>query len=121
MEIKVFGVWHVRPRPVNGSLNLQFLISSPIIKSLSVCILHPKPKNKRNTQQVHNNTNTMAPSFPTPKFITGGCLCNNLRYRVDFPADHDFENSVSSPYLILCPYLSCSSPSDRPIRLYLGI
>ncbi|KAK3294576.1 Mss4-like protein [Chaetomium fimeti] len=37
----------------------------------------------------------MAPSFPTPKFITGGCLCNSLRYRVDFPADHDFKASSS--------------------------
>ncbi|KAK4154989.1 putative glutathione-dependent formaldehyde-activating enzyme [Chaetomidium leptoderma] len=35
----------------------------------------------------------MSPPFPTPKFITGGCVCNSLRYRVDFPADHDFEAS----------------------------
>jgi hypothetical protein len=41
---------------------------------------------------------TMAPPkvfpFPTPKYITGGCLCGSLRYRVDFPPEHDFEASV---------------------------
>lgn len=36
----------------------------------------------------------MSPPFPTPKFITGGCLCNALRYRADFPADHNFETAV---------------------------
>ncbi|KAK4032544.1 Mss4-like protein, partial [Parachaetomium inaequale] len=47
-------------------------------------------------------TNTMAPSFPTPKFITGGCLCDSLRYRVDFPADHDFETSSSTCQCTQC-------------------
>ncbi|KAI0430389.1 Mss4-like protein [Xylaria sp. FL1042] len=31
--------------------------------------------------------------FPKPKYITGGCLCEALRYRIDFPENHDFEAS----------------------------
>ncbi|KAF7539882.1 hypothetical protein G7054_g1733 [Neopestalotiopsis clavispora] len=31
--------------------------------------------------------------FPRPKFVTGGCLCGSLRYRVDFSHDHDFFKS----------------------------
>lgn len=32
---------------------------------------------------------------PVPKTITGGCLCGSVRYRVNFPKDHDFiENSA---------------------------
>lgn len=34
--------------------------------------------------------------FPVPKFVEGGCLCGRLRYRVDFPENHDFHKSVSS-------------------------
>lgn len=41
----------------------------------------------------------MAVSFRTPYFITGGCLCNSLRYRVDFPENHDFKASVSPALL----------------------
>ncbi|KAL2132592.1 hypothetical protein VTI74DRAFT_3615 [Chaetomium olivicolor] len=44
----------------------------------------------------------MPASFPKPKFITGGCLCNNLRYRVDFPAEHDFEASSSTCQCTQC-------------------
>ena len=33
-------------------------------------------------------------SVAKPEFITGGCLCGSIRYRVDFPKDHDFEKSV---------------------------
>ncbi|KAI0010899.1 glutathione-dependent formaldehyde-activating GFA [Xylariaceae sp. FL0662B] len=29
-------------------------------------------------------------NFPKPTSITGGCLCGSIRYRVDFPEDHDF-------------------------------
>lgn len=42
----------------------------------------------------------MATSIPTqsdfakPDFITGGCLCGSIRYRVEFPKDHDFLASV---------------------------
>ncbi|OIW31659.1 hypothetical protein CONLIGDRAFT_553357, partial [Coniochaeta ligniaria NRRL 30616] len=31
--------------------------------------------------------------FPVPKFVEGGCLCGSLRYRIDFPEDHDFKKS----------------------------
>ncbi|KAK3688317.1 Mss4-like protein [Podospora appendiculata] len=41
-------------------------------------------------------------SFPTPKFITGGCLCGSLRYRVDFPVDHDFKASASTCQCTQC-------------------
>ncbi|GAP82775.2 putative glutathione-dependent formaldehyde-activating enzyme [Rosellinia necatrix] len=34
--------------------------------------------------------------FPKPKFITGGCLCGSLTYRIDFPENHDFEMSSST-------------------------
>ncbi|KAJ2901898.1 glutathione-dependent formaldehyde-activating GFA [Zalerion maritima] len=30
------------------------------------------------------------PTFTKPQTITGGCLCGSVRYRVDFPEDHDF-------------------------------
>ncbi|KAH8912100.1 hypothetical protein BR93DRAFT_963300 [Coniochaeta sp. PMI_546] len=36
---------------------------------------------------------TSAEDFPVPKFIEGGCLCGSLRYRVDFPEDHDFRKA----------------------------
>ncbi|KAI1418850.1 Mss4-like protein [Xylaria sp. FL1777] len=32
-------------------------------------------------------------TFLKPKYVTGGCLCESLRYRIDFPEDHDFEMS----------------------------
>ncbi|KAI3331437.1 hypothetical protein HD806DRAFT_160400 [Xylariaceae sp. AK1471] len=40
----------------------------------------------------------MAPSnkFPKPKYVTGGCLCESLTYRIDFPEDHDFEKSSAT-------------------------
>ncbi|KAM0426417.1 hypothetical protein ACHAPT_008464 [Fusarium lateritium] len=27
---------------------------------------------------------------PTPKTITGGCLCSSIRYKITFPESHDF-------------------------------
>lgn len=39
---------------------------------------------------------------PTPKFIEGGCLCSRLRYRVDFPADHNFAASSSTCQCTMC-------------------
>ncbi|KAK4125984.1 hypothetical protein N657DRAFT_568464 [Parathielavia appendiculata] len=44
----------------------------------------------------------MSASFPKPKFITGGCLCNSLRYRVNFPDDHDFEASFGTCQCTQC-------------------
>ncbi|KAH8165065.1 hypothetical protein CIB48_g3207 [Xylaria polymorpha] len=39
---------------------------------------------------------TSSTDFPKPKYITGGCLCQSLTYRIDFPDDHDFEkNSIT--------------------------
>ncbi|KAI1363106.1 hypothetical protein F5Y08DRAFT_252300 [Xylaria arbuscula] len=40
------------------------------------------------------NKNGKEEEYPKPKYITGGCLCEALRYRIDFPEDHDFEKSV---------------------------
>lgn len=48
------------------------------------------------------------PNFPKPTFITGGCLCGALRYRVEFPEDHDFLKSVSLSIL----QLTLASMSD---------
>ncbi|ROT41446.1 glutathione-dependent formaldehyde-activating GFA [Sodiomyces alkalinus F11] len=36
---------------------------------------------------------------PTPKSITGGCLCGSVRYKITYPDDHDFD---SSNYLCQC-------------------
>ncbi|KAL2758809.1 hypothetical protein ACRALDRAFT_1061905 [Sodiomyces alcalophilus JCM 7366] len=36
---------------------------------------------------------------PTPKSITGGCLCGSIRYKITYPDDHDFD---SSNYLCQC-------------------
>ncbi|KAI1172909.1 hypothetical protein F4777DRAFT_484316 [Nemania sp. FL0916] len=41
--------------------------------------------------------------FPTPKYITGGCLCEALRYRVDFPENHDFQKNS----------MTCQCTQDR--------
>lgn len=32
-----------------------------------------------------------------PETITGGCVCESVRYVVTFPPDHDFAHSVSCP------------------------
>ena len=36
----------------------------------------------------------MSSELATPKTIEGGCLCGALRYRVEFPEDHDFQTAV---------------------------
>ncbi|KAI0602620.1 glutathione-dependent formaldehyde-activating GFA [Biscogniauxia sp. FL1348] len=41
-------------------------------------------------------------NFPKPKSITGGCLCGSIRYRVDFPPDHDFIQSSASCQCTQC-------------------
>ncbi|KAK4189507.1 Mss4-like protein [Podospora australis] len=40
--------------------------------------------------------------FPTPKTITGGCLCGSIRYRVDFPPDHNFQTSSGTCQCTQC-------------------
>ncbi|KAK4213294.1 Mss4-like protein [Rhypophila decipiens] len=41
-------------------------------------------------------------TFPTPKSITGGCLCGGIRYKVDFPVDHDFKKASGSCQCTQC-------------------
>ncbi|KAI3320809.1 glutathione-dependent formaldehyde-activating enzyme [Xylariaceae sp. AK1471] len=41
-------------------------------------------------------------SFPRPKYVTGGCLCGSIRYRVDFPENHDFLRSSGSCQCTQC-------------------
>ncbi|KAI1501883.1 glutathione-dependent formaldehyde-activating GFA [Biscogniauxia marginata] len=41
-------------------------------------------------------------NFPKPTTITGGCLCGSIRYKVDFPKDHDFLKSSSSCQCMQC-------------------
>ncbi|KAI0400652.1 Mss4-like protein [Xylaria palmicola] len=40
--------------------------------------------------------------YPKPKYITGGCLCESLKYRIDFPEDHDFEKCSGSCQCTQC-------------------
>ncbi|KAI0811646.1 Mss4-like protein [Xylaria sp. FL0064] len=40
--------------------------------------------------------------FPKPKYVTGGCLCEALRYRIDFPENHDFEASSGTCQCTQC-------------------
>ncbi|KAI0202442.1 hypothetical protein F4808DRAFT_459044 [Astrocystis sublimbata] len=41
-------------------------------------------------------SSTPSADFPKPKYVTGGCLCGSLRYRIEFPEGHDFEkNSIT--------------------------
>ncbi|KAI2781443.1 Mss4-like protein [Daldinia loculata] len=41
-------------------------------------------------------------NFPKPTSITGGCLCGSIRYRVDFPKDHDFLKGSGSCQCTQC-------------------
>lgn len=38
--------------------------------------------------------------LPKPKHVTGGCLCGAVRYRLNFPQDHDFTKNVSKVSLL---------------------
>ncbi|KAK0636539.1 Mss4-like protein [Bombardia bombarda] len=57
---------------------------SPQVLFYTVETVHDK--NQKDRQTIMTSTLT----FPTPKTITGGCLCGGLRYLVEFPIDHDF-------------------------------
>ncbi|KAH7304951.1 Mss4-like protein [Stachybotrys elegans] len=35
-------------------------------------------------------------SHAKPESIEGGCLCGSIRYTVNFPRDHDFDNAVTT-------------------------
>ncbi|KAM0813003.1 putative CENP-V/GFA domain-containing protein [Seiridium cardinale] len=43
-----------------------------------------------------------AENFAKPESITGGCLCGSIRYKVDFPKDHDFLGSSSTCQCTQC-------------------
>jgi hypothetical protein len=36
-------------------------------------------------------------ALPIPKTITGGCLCGEVRFRIDFSPDHDWKRGVRRP------------------------
>ncbi|WYZ39286.1 hypothetical protein EsH8_III_001200 [Colletotrichum jinshuiense] len=40
--------------------------------------------------------------FPKPSFVTGGCLCGSVRYRVDFPSTHDFVTACQTCQCTQC-------------------
>ncbi|KAI8623323.1 Mss4-like protein [Xylariaceae sp. FL1651] len=40
--------------------------------------------------------------FPKPKYVTGGCLCESLTYRIDFPDGHNFEESSKTCQCTQC-------------------
>ncbi|ORY60576.1 glutathione-dependent formaldehyde-activating GFA, partial [Pseudomassariella vexata] len=41
-------------------------------------------------------------NFAKPEFVTGGCLCGSVRYKVDFPPDHDFLKASGSCQCTQC-------------------
>lgn len=41
-----------------------------------------------------------------PETVTGGCLCENIRYTVTFPPDHDFAKAVRQPTCHSLPLMS---------------
>jgi hypothetical protein len=65
----------------------------------SIVVIEKKIETPRRRKKHHSSYINMTSSteFPKPKFITGGCLCEALRYRIDFPENHDFEKNASLP------------------------
>ncbi|KAJ7184410.1 Mss4-like protein [Mycena filopes] len=43
-----------------------------------------------------------------PKFVTGGCLCGGVRYRIDFSADHDWKRAPHTCQCTQCRKMSGS-------------
>ncbi|KAL1836805.1 hypothetical protein VTJ49DRAFT_4633 [Mycothermus thermophilus] len=39
---------------------------------------------------------------PFPRYITGGCLCGKIAYRIDFPEGHDFKQASNTCQCTQC-------------------
>lgn len=65
--------------------------------------------------------------LPKPKHVTGGCLCGAVRYRLDFPHDHDFTKNVSKVSLLRAraqswaQVLSVRSANKCPVDWHLSM
>ncbi|KAF1810553.1 hypothetical protein P152DRAFT_420420 [Eremomyces bilateralis CBS 781.70] len=51
--------------------------------------------------------------FPKPTYITGSCLCGALKYRIDFPKDHDFDKASGT-----CQCTQCRKNTSSLFYIY---
>lgn len=42
-----------------------------------------------------------------PTMVSGGCLCGSVRYTITFPADHDWDDCVSSDVVLTTTTALC--------------
>ena len=63
--------------------------SSPSVLNTRITTICRKP---RQNHQVHPKQASMM----APTTISGGCLCEGVRYTITFPADHDFTAQVNN-------------------------